>query len=96
MDMDITTGGDSGAETVTWSTLGDYIYLFFVDEYAHSGDTTLVESGARVAFYGRDGNGDPLVIREEVDTNDPNSRSRLLQYIFYNTQPWKVLAGWLP
>lgn len=77
MDVDTVGGGDNGAETVTWTSLDDFVYLIFIRDYEFQvGDKAIVESGARMALYGRDNSSEPLVIRGEVNITDPNTRSR--------------------
>ena len=43
LDVDNTHGGDSGAETITWTEPGDNWYLLFVFDYSRD-STTLVQS----------------------------------------------------
>ena len=74
LDVDNTSGGNNGAETITWETAGDFVYLLFVYDYSNDA-THLVESGARIAFYGSSDNSSQ-VVRMQVDTVDPNSHSR--------------------
>ena len=66
------TGGDNGAETVTWEKAGDSVYLLAVHDY--SGDPTrLVQSEARVAIYSKK-RSSPITM--EVPTKDTNTHSR--------------------
>ena len=66
------TGGDNGAETVTWDKTGDSVYLLAVHDY--SGDPThLVKSEARVAIYSKK-RSSPITM--EVPTKDTNTHSR--------------------
>ena len=66
------TGGDNGAETVTWDKTGDSVYLLAVHDY--SGDQThLVQSEARVAIYSKK-RSSPITM--EVPTKDTNTHSR--------------------
>ena len=75
LDVDNTEGGDEGAETVSWEEGGDFTYLMFVHDF--SGETThLAQSGARVALYGQDGQGQEQVVRLEVPQQDGNDHSR--------------------
>ena len=65
------TGGDKGAETITWEDAGDSFYLMFI--YDFSGDSThIVESDARIALYSNN-SGSPITM--EVPTTDTNNYS---------------------
>ena len=67
------TGGDNGAETVTWDKTGDSVYLLAVHDYSGDHKTHLVQSEARVAIYSKK-RSSPITM--EVPTKDTNTHSR--------------------
>ena len=67
------SGGDAGAETITWDDAGDFLYLMFVYDYSYSSATHIVESEARIALYSNN-SGSPITM--EVPTTDTNTYSR--------------------
>ena len=66
------TGGDNGAETITWEDAGDSFYLMFIYDFSGS-STHIVESDARIALYSNN-SGSPITM--EVPTTDTNNYSR--------------------
>ena len=67
------SGGDTGAETITWDGAGDFLYLMFVYDYSHSSSTHIVQSEARIDLYSNN-SGSPITM--EVPTTDTNTYSR--------------------
>jgi len=69
LDVDNTSGGDNGAETITWTEPGDNWYILFVYDFSKDG-TQLSDSGARLSFYAED-----FTFTENIPETDPNTRS---------------------
>ena len=67
------SGGDAGAETITWDDAGDSLYLMSVYDYSHSPSTHIVQSEARIALYANN-SGSPVTM--EVPTTETNTYSR--------------------
>ena len=67
------SGGDTGAETITWEGAGDFLYLMFVHDYSHSSSTHIVQSEARIDLYSNN-SGSPITMK--VPTTDTNTYSR--------------------
>ena len=67
------SGGDTGAETITWDDAGDSLYLMYVHDWSHEPETHIVESEARIALYS---NNTESPITMEVPTTDTNNYSR--------------------
>ena len=81
------SGGDAGAETITWDDAGDFTYLMSVYDYSFDSATHIVESEARIALYSNN-SGSPITM--EVPTTDTNSYSRskgFLSVLQYNMLP---------
>jgi len=72
LDIDNTSGGDAGAETITWDDAGDSLYLMSVYDYSHSPSTHIVQSEARIALYANN-SGSPVTM--EVPTTETNTYS---------------------
>ena len=73
------SGGDAGAETITWDDAGDFLYLMFVYDYSYSSATHIVESEARIALYSNN-SGSPITM--EVPTTETNTYSRSKGFLF--------------
>ena len=73
------SGGDAGAETITWDNAGDFMYLMSVYDYSHSSATHIVESEARIALYSNN-SGSPITM--EVPTTETNTYSRSKGFLF--------------
>ena len=67
------SGGDNGAETITWDDASDSLYLMSVYDYSFDSNTHIVESEARVALYSNN-SGSPITM--EVPTTETNTYSR--------------------
>merc|ERR1711962_554235 len=72
LDVDNTSGGHNGAETITWGGSSNNVYLMYVYDYSNTG-TRLVQSSARIALYL---NNRRLPITMDVATRDTNTHSR--------------------
>merc|ERR1719300_1829416 len=73
LDVDNTSGGDAGAETITWDDAGDSLYLMSVFDFSGDSHTHIVQSEARIALYAND-SGSPVTM--EVPTTETNTYSR--------------------
>ena len=74
------SGGDAGAETITWDDAGDFMYLMSVFDYSHNSATHIVESEARIALYSNN-SGSPITM--EVPTTDTNTYSRSKRFLSF-------------
>jgi len=70
LDQQITTGGDSGAETITIDGVKEVIYHFFINKFSDEVVPSIYDSRTAVDVYV--GNGDYAVASFPVPTVDPD------------------------